>query len=67
MLTVRTVVTDRMLIFGVRHLRQVLAHYEAHGNAGDLIATANSTRPYPITLSLTSPRGGVKRRPCGCR
>ncbi len=31
-LTVRTEVTDRMLIFGQRHLRTVLAEYEAHYN-----------------------------------
>ena len=30
LLTVRTEVTDRMLIFGERHLRQVLAEYAAH-------------------------------------
>jgi putative transposase len=29
-LTARTEVTDRMLIFGERHLRTVLAEYEAH-------------------------------------
>ena len=29
-LTARTEVTDRMLIFGERHLRRVLAQYEAH-------------------------------------
>jgi|SRR5690242_5470175 len=28
--TIRTEVTDRMLIFGERHLRSVLAHYAAH-------------------------------------
>jgi putative transposase len=32
-LTVRTELTDRMLIFGERHLRQVLAAYGAHHNA----------------------------------
>jgi transposase InsO family protein len=32
-LTVRTEVTDRMLIFGERHLRQVLAGYADHYNA----------------------------------
>jgi transposase InsO family protein len=32
MLTARTEVTDRMLIFGERHLRSVLAEYEAHYN-----------------------------------
>jgi putative transposase len=31
-LTARTEVTDRMLIFGERHLRVVLAGYEAHYN-----------------------------------
>ena len=29
-LTARTEVTDRMLIFGERHLRTVLARYETH-------------------------------------
>jgi putative transposase len=32
-LTARTEVTDRLLIFGQRHLRTVLAEYEAHYNA----------------------------------
>ncbi|MGH3217659.1 MAG: integrase core domain-containing protein [Streptosporangiaceae bacterium] len=31
-LTARTEVTDRMLIFGQRHLRTILAQYEAHYN-----------------------------------
>src|ERR1039457_4756043 len=31
-LTARTEVTDRMLIFGQRHLRRILAQYEAHYN-----------------------------------
>ena len=31
-LTVRTEVTDRMLIFGERHLRTILAQYESHYN-----------------------------------
>jgi len=31
-LTARTEVTDRMLIFGERHLRRVLAGYAAHYN-----------------------------------
>ena len=30
MLTARTEVTDRMLVFGQRHLRTILAEYEAH-------------------------------------
>ncbi len=32
MLTARTEVTDRMLIVGQRHLRTILAQYEAHDN-----------------------------------
>ncbi len=32
MLTARTEVTDRMLIVGERHLRTVLAGYQAHCN-----------------------------------
>jgi putative transposase len=31
-LTARTEITDRMLIFGERHLRRVLARYEGHYN-----------------------------------
>jgi hypothetical protein len=31
-LTARTEVTDRMLIFGARHLRTIMAHYETHYN-----------------------------------
>jgi putative transposase len=54
--TARTEVTDRMLIFGERHLRRVLAQYETRCNGDDLIAAASPTRPYPIILSLTSPR-----------
>src|SRR6187399_838506 len=33
-LTIRTEVTDRMLIFDKRHLRRVLAEYAAHYNTG---------------------------------
>jgi hypothetical protein len=29
-LTIRTEITDRMLIFGERHLRTILAQYERH-------------------------------------
>ena len=31
-LTARTEVTDRMLIFGARHLRTILAEYQTHYN-----------------------------------
>jgi hypothetical protein len=38
-LTARTEVTDRMLIFGERHLQTILAHYEAHYNGRRLSST----------------------------
>ena len=44
-LTVRTEVTDRMLIFGERHLRQVLAVYAAHYNGGGRIGHSGYGRP----------------------
>jgi putative transposase len=47
-LTARTEVTDRMLIFGDRHLRLVLAEYEAH---------YNGRRPHR-SLQLHPPRPG---------
>jgi hypothetical protein len=46
----------RMLIFGQRHLRAILAQYEAHYNERRPIAAASSTRPGPTTLPPTSPR-----------
>ena len=61
--TVRTEVTDRMLIFGERHLRRVLAVYAAH---------YNTARPHQA-LQLRPPRatspvpervlGRIRRRP----
>ena len=56
-LTARTEITDRMLIFGQRHLQLVLAAYEGHYNGRrDPIAAASSARPGPTTLPPTSPR-----------
>jgi hypothetical protein len=62
-LTVRTEVTDRMLIFGERHLRSVLTRYSVH---------YNTQRPHRA-LQLRPPRpespvpelilGKVRRRP----
>ena len=57
-LTARTEVTDRMLIFGQRHLRTILAQHEAHYNGRRPIAAASSARPGPTTLSPASPRRG---------
>jgi putative transposase len=62
-LTVHTELTDRMLIFGERHLRRVLAEYAAH---------YNTQRPHRA-LQLRPPRPGspvpqpaparIRRRP----
>jgi hypothetical protein len=51
-------VTDWMLIFGQRHLRTVLAEYEAHYFTDALIAAANSARRDPATLPLISLASG---------
>src|SRR5216683_2886209 len=48
-LTARTEVTDRMLIFGQRHLRTILAEYEAHYNGRRPHRSSNSSRPGPTT------------------
>ena len=62
-LTARTEVTDRMLIFGERHLRSVLALYEAHYN-GRRPHRGRQLRPprpdHPIA-DLSQER--IKRRP----
>ena len=55
-LTARTEVTDRMLIFGQRHLHAILAQYEAHYNG-------RRPRRNPATLLPTSPKSRSKRRP----
>ena len=63
-LTARTEVTDRMLIFGERHLRLVLAEYEPGTTTDDdPIAAASSARPGPTTPSPTSPRSGSSAGP----
>src|SRR5690348_725747 len=53
-LTARTEVTDRMLIFGQRHLRLVLAQYEAH---------YNGRRPHR-SRQLHPPRPEIGRASC---
>ncbi len=57
-LTARTEVTDRMLIFGERHMRTVLAQYETHYNGHGPIAADSSARRGPTTLSRTFPGHG---------
>jgi hypothetical protein len=54
-LTIRTEVTDRLLIFGDRHLRSILAGYEAHYNG--------RTAPPPRAPTSTTPTRPPDRRP----
>jgi len=56
--TARTEITDRMLIFGQRHLRTILAQYAAHYN-GRRPHRSRHLRPSgPTTPSRTPPRSG---------
>jgi len=57
-LTARTEVTDRMLIFGERHLRTILAEYEGHYNGRRPHRSRHLRPPGPTTPSRTSPRSG---------
>ena len=62
-LTARTEVTDRMLIFGQRHLRTILAQYEAHynGRRPHRIRQLRPPRPDHPVADLSQER--IKRRP----
>jgi putative transposase len=53
-LTARTEVTDRMLIFGERRLRAVMSEYETHYNGDAPTEAASCTRPVPTTLPRTT-------------
>jgi transposase InsO family protein len=62
-LTVRTEVTDRMLIFGEQHLRRVLAEYAAHYNTARP-HRALQLRPPRRTSPVPEPvRGRIRRGP----
>ena len=62
-LTARTEVTDRMLVFGERHLRSVLAEYEAHynGRRPHRSRQLHPPRPDHPVAGFSSER--IKRRP----
>ena len=62
MLTARTEVTDRMLIFGERHLRSVLAEYTRHytGRRPHRSRQLRPPRPAHPAADLTQER--IKRR-----
>ena len=62
-LTVRTEVTDRMLIFGEQHLRRVLAEYTAHYNRRRPHRSLELRPPRP-DAPVREPIGGrIRRRP----
>jgi transposase InsO family protein len=62
-LTVRTEVTDRMLIFSQRHLRLVLAQYETHYNGRRPHRSRQLRPPRPDHPPADLSRKGIKRRP----
>jgi putative transposase len=62
-LTARTEVTDRMLIFSQRHLRLVLAQYEAHYNGRRPHRSRQLRPPRPDHPPADLSRKGSKRRP----
>jgi putative transposase len=62
-LTVRTEVTDRMLIFGERHLRDVLARYSAHYNRQRPHRALQLRPPRPQTPVPEPVHGKIRRRP----
>ncbi len=61
-LTVRTEVTDRMLIFGGRHLRTVLAEYAAHYNGRRSHCGRGLQPPRPDHLVADLSQERIKRR-----
>ena len=62
-LTARKEVTDRMLIFGERHLRTILAQYEAHYNGRRPHRSRQLCPPRPDHPIADLSRKRTKRRP----
>jgi len=62
-LTARTEVTDRMLIFGQRHLRAVLAEYAAHYNGRRPHRSQQLRPPRPDHPVADLCHGRIQRRP----
>jgi putative transposase len=62
-LTVRTELTDRMLIFGERHLRRVLAEYAAHYNLHRPHRALQLRPPRPESPVPEPVLGRIRRRP----
>ena len=62
-LTARTEVTDRMLIFGQRHLRTILAEYETHYNGRRPHRSRQFRPPQPDHPVADLSQERIKRRP----
>ncbi|MET8311798.1 integrase core domain-containing protein [Micromonospora sp. NPDC005173] len=62
-LTARTEVTDRMLIFGARHLRHVLRTYAAHYNGRRPHRALHLTPPRSTQPAINAHHRRVARRP----
>ena len=62
-LTARTEVTDRMLIFGQRHLRTILAEYETHYNGRRPHRSRQLRPPQPDHPVADLAKERIKRRP----
>ena len=62
-LTARTEVTDRMLIFGEQHLRTILAEYETHYNGRRPHHSRQLRPPQPDHPVADLSRKRIKRRP----
>ena len=63
MLTARTEVTDRILIFSERHLRSVMAEYTRHYNGRRPHRALQLQPPRPDHLVADLSQERVKRRP----
>ena len=62
-LTARTEITDRMLIFGERHLRTLLAQYESHYNGRRPHRSRQLRPPRPDHPVADLSKERIKRRP----
>ncbi len=62
-LTARTEITDRMLIFGERHLQSVLAGYQAHYNGRRPTVAVSSALPGPNHPVADLSHKRIKRQP----
>ena len=62
-LTARTEVTDRMIIFAQRHLRRILAEYQAHYNGRRPHRSRQLRPPRPDHFAADLSRKRIKRRP----